>query len=361
MKFDLTEDQRWLKQNAREFFQRENSVTWAKMAEQGWMGLMIPIRYGGLGLGFVELTLLLEEMGYALAPGPFLATVVLGGSAILAAGNERQKREFLPRIARGELRLSLTGLSPEQNGVIAGPTAQGGDFSLEGRASAVLEARDADWLVVSAADAGPRGTRDAVSLFLVEGRRRGLTISKGDGIDQTRHLYGVRFSGVKVSRDRLLGKPGRGRTIRDRILAGASAALAAEMAGGALRILDMCVSHARQRFQFGKAIGSFQAIQHSLADMKVNIENARSLAYHAAWAVARNAQESPNAAAMAKAYGADAFLKAATEGIQIHGAAGFASEHDIHRYLRRALLCRGFCGDGISLRERVAQYYLDLP
>ncbi|OGR88114.1 MAG: hypothetical protein A3J74_06700 [Elusimicrobia bacterium RIFCSPHIGHO2_02_FULL_57_9] len=357
MNFALSEEQRWLQKNARDFFAIERPVEWQEMARQGWPGLILPAKYGGLGLGFFELALLMEEMGYALAPGPFFATVIFGGLPILTAGSERQKKLFLPRIARGELQLSLAGLLTNEPGLIMKDEGRG--FIVEGQAAAVLEAQGADWFVVSALRAGSDREHGALSLFLVEGCNPNVVISKLNGPDPSRNLYQVKFQGAKVAANMLLGRPGQGRAVLQKILACALAALSAEMAGATQKILDMCVSYARQRTQFGKAIGSFQAVQHGLADMKVTLENSRSLAYHAAWAVECDARNNVVAAMMAKAYAGEVFLKAAMDGVQIHGAVGFASEHGIHRYLRRALGCQGFCADALSLRERLARALLD--
>jgi len=332
---------------------------WTKLAEQGWLGLVYPEEYGGAGLGFVDLVVLMEEMGRVVMPGPFFATTVLGGLTILEAGSGAQKKEWLTRIAAGEAKSTLAWTEPNVRWDAAGVTttarAAGGDFVLSGTKLFVPDAHLADVLVVAARTSeGPR-PEDGVSLFLLPKNTAGLETKLLPTMDQTRKLCEVSFRDARVPGTALLGARDAGWPALARVLERATVALCAEMCGGAQRVLEMTTEYAKIRVAFGKPIGSYQGVKHRAADMLVDVENAKSLTYYAAWAVDENVAEAALAASMAKAYVTDAYRKVAGAGIQLHGGIGFTWEHDLHLYFKRAKSSEFTFGDSTYHRERVAQ------
>jgi alkylation response protein AidB-like acyl-CoA dehydrogenase len=375
MDFGFNQEQELLRATARKFFESEctsefvrarmaepagvTDAFWAKLAEQGWLGLIYPEEYGGAGLGFVDLTVLMEEMGRAVMPGPFFSTVLLGGLAILEAGSTAQKTEWLGKISAGEARTTLAFTEPNARWDAAAVTvsarASGGAFTLSGTKLFVLDAHLADVLVVVARTREGTRSEEGLSLFLVPKGARGVDVKLLPTMDQTRKLCEVTFTDVAVGADALLGPKDGAWAPLSRVLDRATVALCAEMCGGAQRVLDMTTEYAKIRIAFGKPIGSYQGVKHKAADMLVEIENAKSLTYYAAWAVDENVPEAPLAASMAKAYVSDAFRKAAGAGIQLHGGIGFTWEHDLHLYFKRAKSSEFTFGDGTWHRERVAQ------
>jgi alkylation response protein AidB-like acyl-CoA dehydrogenase len=375
MDFGFSDEQELLRATARKFFENEctsafvrrmadtpEGVTgefWAKLAEQGWLGLIFPEAHGGVGLGFVDLVVLMEEMGRVVMPGPFFSTVLLGGLAILEAGNEAQKTAWLPRIAAGQAKVALALTEPngrwDARGITLGATEAGGAFSLNGTKLFVLDAHIADAIVVAARTTASANPADGVSLFLVERGARGLDVALLPTMDQTRKLCEVTLRGVTVGRDALLGPPGRGWPALARVVERATVGLCAEMCGGAQRVLDMTTEYAKIRVAFGRPIGSYQGVKHKAADMLVEVENAKSLTYYAAWAVDEGVPEAALAASMAKAYVSDAYRRVAGAGIQLHGGIGFTWEHDLHFYFKRAKSSEVTFGDATLHRERVAQ------
>lgn len=377
MDFGFSEDQEMLRQSARDFLSKECPMTlvrkmmddesghspelWKKMAALGWQGLILPEEFGGAGLTFVDLVVVLEEMGRVVLPGPFLSTVVFAGLAIAESGSAEQKKKWLPRIANGDLVATLALIEPsgrwDADGIAATATPDGDGWKLEGTKLFVPDGHVAELLVVAARKPGSKGS-DGVSLFLVDAKTPGLGIAPLKTMDQTRKLSEVVLSGVKVGRDALLGAEGGAWKSIERIADRGKVALCAEMCGGAQRVLDMSVEYAKVREQFGKPIGSFQAIQHKCANMMVQVESAKSATYYAAWAVANDVPEAPLAAAMAKAYCSDAYRYVAGEGIQIHGGIGFTWEHDMHIFFKRAKSSEVTFGDATLNREIVAQHIL---
>ncbi len=318
MDFGFSEEQEMLRKSARDFLAAESPMTyvrrmmeddrgftdaqWKQMAELGWMGLILPEQYGGAGGDFVDMVVVLEEMGRAVLPGPFFATVVLGGVALLEGGSDGQKASFLPKIAAGDLRVTLAQLEPnarwDAEGIELQARKDGGGYRLAGTKLFVPDAHTADVIIVAGREPGSKGA-EGVTLFLVDA--------------------------------------------------------GAEMCGGAQKVLEMSVEYAKVREQFGRPIGSFQAIQHKCANMLVEVESSKSATYYAAWAVANDVAEAPLAAAMAKAYTSDAYRHTAGEGIQIHGGIGFTWEHDMHIYFKRAKSSEVTFGDATWNREIVAQ------
>jgi alkylation response protein AidB-like acyl-CoA dehydrogenase len=293
-------------------------------------------------------------------PGPFFASTILGGVAIDLGGNEEQKAAYLPPLASGEKRASLAQLEEsgrwDARGVALEARREGAGFHLRGTKLFVHDAHNADLLVVAARTGGGEGEA-GVTLFLVE-TPQGVRSRVLKTMDQTRKLCEVDLD-VVVGPEAVLGEVDSGWGLLDRVVDRAKVALCAEMCGGAQRVLDMSVEYAKVREQFGKPIGSFQAIQHKCADMLVQVESAKSATYYAAWAVAEDVPEAHLAACMAKAYSSDAYRQVAGEGIQIHGGIGFTWEHDMHLYFKRAKGSEVTFGDATWNRELVAQVVLD--
>jgi alkylation response protein AidB-like acyl-CoA dehydrogenase len=331
------------------------------MAELGWMGLIVPEEYGGAGLSYVDLVVVLEEMGRVVAPGPFFATVLLGGVTVLEGGSEAQKRSVLPAMAAGRLRMTLALLEPsarwDAGGVACEARPDGGGFRLTGTKLFVNDALLADKIICAARLAGTQGgdDRKGISLFLLDAKLPGMTITPLKTMDQTRKLAEITLQDVRVDAADVVGPLGAAWPIVERVMDRGRVGLCAEMCGGAQRVLDMSVEYAKVREQFGRPIGSFQAIQHKCADMLVEVESAKSATYYAAWAVANDVADAPLAAAMAKAYCSDAYRHTAGEGIQVHGGIGFTWEHDMHLYFKRAKSSEVTFGDATWNRELVAR------
>ncbi|MGH7319799.1 MAG: acyl-CoA dehydrogenase family protein [Candidatus Rokuibacteriota bacterium] len=378
MDFGFSHEQELLRQTARSFLDKECASAfvrrmmddpqgttdefWQKLAELGWLGLIYPEAYGGVGLGFVDLTVVLEEMGRVVMPGPYFSTVLLGGLTLLEAGSEAQKSEWLPRIAAGQARatLALTEESARWDAagvqLAARPTGSG-EYVLSGTKLFVPDAHTADLLIVAARTAKPpkEDPHYGVSLFLVPAHAKGVQATQLPTMDQTRKLYDVTLRRVQVGAEARLGPLHQGWALLARVLERATVALCAEMCGGAQKILEMSTEYAKVRVAFGKPIGTYQAVKHKCADMLVAVENAKSVTYYAAWAADERVPEAGLAASMAKAYVSDAYRKAAGDGIQIHGGIGFTWEHDLHLYFKRAKGSEVTFGDATFHRERVAQ------
>jgi alkylation response protein AidB-like acyl-CoA dehydrogenase len=374
MNFGFNDEQELLRSTARKFFENEcgsdtvrrlmetpegiSPDLWTKIAEQGWLGLVFPEAYDGLGLGLVDLVVLMEEMGRAVVPGPYFSTVLLGGLAVLEAGSEAQKKEWLPKIAAGDKRVALAWMEPSAQlgpaGVTLAATEKGGRYTLSGTKLFVHDAHTADALVV-AARTRPGAGAEGVSLFLLPRDTSGLRVTLLPTMDQTRKLCEVTCADVTVGADALLGAAGAGWAPLGRVLDRATVALCAEMCGGAQKVLDMTVEYAKIRQAFGRPIGSYQGVKHRAADMLVDVENGKSITYYAAWALDEGAAEAPLAVSMAKAYVSDAFRRVAAAGIQLHGGIGFTWEHDLHLYFKRAKGSEFTFGDATHHRERVAQ------
>ena len=326
-------------------------AVWEQMANQlGLQGLAIPEEFGGSGYGYVELALVLEEMGRSLLCAPFFSTVALAANAVLSSGDEGAKRDLLPGIASGATIATVALCEPsgrwDAAGVTLPATPTAGGYALTGTKSFVIDGSTAGLILVAArTDAG-------VSLFAVDGDADGLTRTGLATMDQTRKQSVLAFDGTPA---RLVGADGGGWAIVSRTLDLAAVALAAEQVGGAQKVLDMSVAYAKVRVQFGRPIGSFQAIKHKCADMLVEVESARSAAYYAAWAAAEDSDELPAVASLAKAYCSDAYFHATAENIQIHGGIGFTWEHPAHLYFKRAKSSELYLGDPAYHRELLAQ------
>jgi alkylation response protein AidB-like acyl-CoA dehydrogenase len=367
MLFAVTDEQDLLRQSVRDFLAATSPMTevrrlmetgsgydpavWAQLAGGlGLTGLTIPAEYGGTGAGFGELAIVCEEMGRALYCGPYFASAVVAASAIQTAATPERKQELLPAIAAGEVIATLAVAEDdgrfEQAAISLRARRDKDDYQLHGHKSFVLDGALADVIVVA-------GRLDGeLALFTVDGGAPGLDRTVLPTLDMTRKLARLEFSGVQA---RLLCPPGPAAEALARTLDLAVIALAAEQVGGSQRCLDMSVEYAKNRFQFGRPIGSFQAIKHKCADMLLDVESARSAAYFAAWAAADSSPELPAVASLAKAYCSEAFFRTAGQNIQIHGGIGFTWEHDAHLYFKRAKSAELLFGDPVYHREQLVQ------
>jgi hypothetical protein len=364
MNFDYSQEQQQLMREARRFLDdrcpaaRVRTVLedrarsydeqlWESVADLGWLGTSIPERYGGLGLGYVELCALAEELGRALAPIPFASTLYFFAEALILAGSERQCTEWLPRIARGELIGCLA--TSEGPGLSQSVSCSVESGRLVGIKIPVTDGDVAQIALVLAKEAGAPG------LFVVELSDPAVVRSVLQSIDGTRGLARLSFEGAQVER---LGAAGEGLRLLDQLLCRAAVPLAFEQVGGADRCLELACEHARQRYAFGRPVGSYQAIKHRLADMYVKNQLARSNAYYAAWALAVGAAELPLAAATARLAADEAFGFAAQENIHIHGGMGFTWEADAQLYFRRARHLSLVAGSPATWSERLVESLL---
>jgi alkylation response protein AidB-like acyl-CoA dehydrogenase len=365
--FAFSEEQEELRSSVRRFLDDKSPMTevrrlmettdgydpavWAQMGTQlGLQGLAIPEEYGGSGFTYVELIVVLEEMGRSLLCAPYFATIALAANTILASGDDAAKKELLPGIATGDTIATLAFTEDngrwDEGGITTTATRAGDGWTLDGHKMFVLDGHVANLLVVAAR------TPAGLSLFAVEGDAPGLTRTPLATMDQTRKQARLELAGTP---GRLIGADGGASAGLSRTLDLAAVALAAEQVGGAQRCLDMSVEYAKERVQFGRPIGSFQAIKHKCADMLLEVESAKSAAYYAGWAAAESSDELPVVASLAKAYCSDAYFHAAAENIQIHGGIGFTWEHDAHLYFKRAKSSELLLGDPTYHRELLAQ------
>jgi len=376
MDAQLSEEQRLLQESARDLLARECPMSfvreqmagergftdrfWGQLAALGWTGLVLPEAHGGAGLGWVDLAVVLEEMGAALVPGPFFSSVVLGATAIARAGTPEQHARFLPALAAGERRATLALREP--GGGALGPVRMvaradaGGAARLSGDKAFVLDGHSADWVVVAARRDEPDGP---LGLAVVAGDAPGVATRAVDYTDATRKVAELRLDDVAVPAEAWLGGEADASEALEATLDAARVALCAEMAGLGQRVLDLSVAYAKAREQFGKPIGSFQAIQHKCADMLLRVENLRSAAWYAAWARDEGEPDARAAAAMALAYASEAGPAVAGEGIQIHGGLGYTWEQDLHLYYKRAKANEVVLGDVSTSRELVARRAFD--
>ena len=373
MNFAFSEEQEELRRSVRRFLEDKSASAevrrlmettdgydpkiWSQMAnELGLQSLHIPEAYGGQGFSFVELVVVLEEMGRALLCAPYFSSVCLAANAILTAGTEDQKAALLPGIAAGETIATLAFTEPsgkwDANGITMEASSDGsGGYTLSGTKMFVLDGHTANLIVVAARAAGSGGT-EGISFFTVEGDAAGLTRTALPTMDQTRKQAKLEFSNVPAT---LLGEEGAGWAALSKTLDQVAVCLAAEQVGGAQKCLDMSVDYAKNRIQFGRPIGSFQAIKHKCADMLLEVESSKSAAYYAGWAAAEDNDELPVVASLAKSYCSEAYFHAAAENIQIHGGIGFTWEHDAHLYFKRAKSSEILFGDPTYHRELLAQ------
>jgi alkylation response protein AidB-like acyl-CoA dehydrogenase len=326
-------------------------AVWRQMADQlGLQSLTIPEEFGGSGFTYVELLVVLEEMGAALLCAPFFSSVALAANALLTSGDDEAKKSYLPGIASGETIATLA--ITEDNGkwdfggIELAATKKGDGWVLDGHKMFVIDGHVANLIIVAARTAA------GVTLFAVAGDAPGLTRTALPTMDQTRKQARLEFSGTPAT---LIGTDGGAEAGLSKTLDLAAVALAAEQVGGAQHVLDASVEYAKTRIQFGRPIGSFQAIKHKCADMLLEVESAKSAAYYAAWAAAEDSDELPVVASLAKSYCSEAYFHSAAENIQIHGGIGFTWEHPAHLYFKRAKSSELLLGDPSYHRELLAQ------
>lgn len=354
MDLGLNEVQQMLKSSAQELLSRECPLTlvrameedsrgytdelWRQIVGVGWTGLVFPEQYGGTGGFFLDLAVLLEEMGRALVPSPFFSTVVLGGLTVLDAGNDAQKLDILPRICSGQLIMTLAlteaTVTYEPWGVETSAERQGDSYLLNGTKLFVPDAQAADLILVAARTSSATDPAQGITLFMVPVGSQGLSISPLNTISSDRQ-YEVTFGGVTVPADSTLGPVDGGWPVVHRALQRAIVGKCAEMLGGADAVLEMTAEYVKQRTQFGRPIGSFQAVQHHCANMATDVEGSRNIAYQAAWRVAEGGPAEKEVS-MAKAWISAAYERVCATAHQCHGAIGFTKEHDLQLYTRRA-------------------------
>jgi len=377
MEFSLNEEQEMLKTMARDFLEKEcpkahvrammddekgySPELWQKMAEVGWLGLVLPEEYGGAEMNFRDLTILCEEMGRALLPSPFISTLILVGLPILAAGTEEQKQEFLPKIANGEIVCTLAAL--EESGdlwaddINTKAVQHGDDYLINGTKLFVPDAKSADYILCAARTKRATDSEEGITLFLIDATEWGIYVTPLKTMDETRKLGEVSFTDVAVPARNILGELHKGWPILEQTALRAKAALCAEMVGGGETVLDITVNYAKERIAFGVPIGSFQAIKHKCADMLTSLEYARSLMEGAAEAIKDDSPRAPVIVSMAKSFCGDTYKQVTNEGIQIHGGIGYTWDHDMNLYFKRARSSDTAFGDSNYHRELIAQSF----
>jgi alkylation response protein AidB-like acyl-CoA dehydrogenase len=332
-----------------------DEATWKQLTQElALTGLAISEDHGGQGFGFVELGIVLEEMGRVLLPSPFLATAALAATAIQNSGTADQQAELLPRIANGDAIGTLAFAEPggrwDADGIETTATPGDGAYVLDGTKSFVLDGHQASVIVVAARLPGTSGP-DGVGLFVIDGDADGVTRTLLDTIDRTRKQARIDLAAVRGTP---LGEPGDGWAGIEKTLDQIAVCLAAESTGSAERAMEMAVQYAKDRVQFGRPIGSFQAVKHRCADMLLQVESAKTAAYYAMWAAGEDDEELRLAAPMAKAYCTEAAFTVARGNIQVHGGIGFTWEHDAHLYFRRGKTNELLFGDPAYHRRVLA-------
>jgi alkylation response protein AidB-like acyl-CoA dehydrogenase len=363
LNFDFSDDQKSLKDQARKFLSEKagakvargvldnaavsyDQTLWRSVAEMGWLGAAIPEQHGGLGLGRLELCVLAEEIGRAVAPVPFSSTVYFFAEALLLAGSDAQKAAHLPKVASGET-IGCFALSEGPGAPTAASIqAKFDGAALNGVKIPVTDGDCANWAVVVAKEGA------GVSLVLVDLNQPGVTRTTLQTLDPTRGHAKLDFKNAKAER---LGAAGQGWDLAEAVLDRAAVLLAFEQVGGSQACLEMATDYAKARYAFSRQIGSFQAIKHKLADMYVAIEVARSNAYYGAWALSTEAAELPFAAAASRAAASDCYYLCAKENIQTHGGMGFTWDVDCHLFFRRAKLLAVQAGAPAVWKEKLVR------
>jgi alkylation response protein AidB-like acyl-CoA dehydrogenase len=370
MDLALNEQQEMLRKMARDFLTTEcpkklvrdmeedakgySPEVWRKMAELGWLGLPFAEQYGGMASSFFDLCVLLEEIGRACLPGPFFPTVVLAGMAIADAGDDAQKQDFLTAITNGE-RIVAFAIDEASGGYDAASIAveahhQGDHYTVKGTKLFVQYANVADWILCVARTKKSQKPEDGITMLLVKNEQPGVTCTVMPTLAKDKQCEVV-FNGAKGI---ALGKPDHGWAEVAKLVQRAAVAKSVEMVGGAQQVVEMSVAYAKERVQFDKPIASFQAIQHHCANMALNVDTARLLAYQAACKIT-DGEPCESEAAMCKAWASDAYQRVVMLGHQVHGAIGFTLDHDMQLYSRRAKAAEVALGDADYQRELLAQ------
>ena len=373
MDFGLSEEQEILRTSARDFLQKEcpkqlvrqldesdegySPELWRKMSDLGWMGLPFPSKYGGGDGSFLDLVVLLEAMGYNIVPGPFFSTVVLGGVTVLAAGDEDQKKDLLSKVAMGKLILTLALTEPTAKydaiSVTTTASARDGKYIINGTKLFVPDANVADYLLCVARTERASKPENGLTIFLVDSKAPGVKCTLLKTLARDKQCEVV-FDNVAVPEENILGKLNQGWKIIENVLEKAKVAKCAEMIGGAQAALDMAVAYAKERVQFNRPIGSFQAIQHYCANMVSDVDGSRFVTYKAAWKVSEELPATMDVA-IAKAWTGAAYSRVTLLAHQIFGAVGFTMDHDMHLYYRRAKAGDIMFGDSSAQRAIVAR------
>jgi len=373
MDLELSKEQKALKNSVREFLRKEcppeqmrlmrtdelgyAKSLWGKMAELGWMGVMIPEIYDGMGGNFIDLSIIMESMGEVCCPGPFFSTVVLGGLSLLAAGSEEQKSELLPKMVDGDLVMALAQNEPDSwydtSSIRTTAKKDGDAYIIEGTKLFVENAHIADIIVCAAKTNDSTSPEEAITLFLIDAKDPAVKCTVLDTLAYDKQTE-VIFDKVKVSSSHILGAESGGWQILKKIEEQAAVAKCAELVGIIQTTFDMTVNYAKDRRQFGRPIGSFQAIQHHCANMVIDVDGARFITYQAAWRIAQGLPIDMEAS-MAKAFTSEASRKVTFLGHQIHGAISFCDEHDMHLFYRKAKAGEMAFGDGSYHLEKIAQ------
>ncbi|MDY7033518.1 MAG: acyl-CoA dehydrogenase family protein [Thermodesulfobacteriota bacterium] len=372
MDFSLSEEQEMLKKTAHDFLTKECPPSfvketikdergysidmWKKMADLGWMGLIFPEPYGGMEGSFLDITVLLEEMGKASLISPFFSSVILGGLALLEGGNEKQKDTFLPKVIQGDVLFTLAITEPNgkysSDGIESTAAKSGEGYIINGTKLFVPYAHVADHIVIVARTGNGLGP-DGITLFIVDSKTPGITYTPLITIAGEKE-FEVTLDQVEVSYESVLGDLNRGWPIIEKVWPKVIVAKCAEMVGGAQQALEIAINYAKEREQFGRPIGTLQAVQHFCSDMVTDVDACRYITYQAAWMLSCG-YPCAKEVAMAKAWCSDAFKRVTAKGQQIHGAIGFTEEHDLHLYYKNAKSWELLYGDSTFHREIVAQ------
>jgi len=376
MDFTLNEEQEMIKRNAREFLTENcppslvkemeldekgySPVLWKQMAEMGWLGLVFPEKYGGTDGNFLDLMVLVEELGRALAPAPFFSTVILGGLLILEAGNESMRKTYLPKIAEGELVFSLALTEPEggweQASIKVQAVSDKDGYLISGTKLFVADAGIADYLICAART--DTSSDNGVTLFLVDARNPKIEYTRLNTMTRDKQCE-VIFNQVRVTNQDIIGELNKGWDLLQKVLAYAALAKSIEMLGGMQKTLELTAEHARQRVQFGQPIGKFQAIQHHCANMLISLDSSRWLAYRTAWMMSKGLP-CLKEVYLTKAWLSNAYQKLIRLGVQVHGGIGIMEEYETQLYFRHAKAAEVAFGDTDYYREKAAQQLLDL-
>ncbi|ASP48299.1 acyl-CoA dehydrogenase family protein [Cognaticolwellia beringensis] len=385
MEFSFTQEQKMIRDTAEAFLAEVSSseaVRTAMATEQGyedkiwqricaemyWQAIHIPEEYGGMGLGYVELVVMLEEMGRYLLCSPFFSTVCLGANALIIAGTPEQKQQYLSEICEGSLTATLayTGKNGQwgADAVQATVIPQGDNYLLNGSFRYVPDGHTASLIIVAVRDEGSSG-EDGISLFTLDAHTPGVSRTWLPTMDETRKQAEITLDNVIVSKAHLMGAQSKAWPQLNKIIHLATIATAAEQTGGAQQILDLTVEYTKERVQFGRPVAGFQAVKHQAADMMLRAEVAKSAVYYAACVAEEAINGGPlagelaEAASVAKSYCSDGYFKNASDAIQLHGGVGFTWEYDVHLYFKRAKSSELFLGNAAYHREQVAKLLLD--
>lgn len=385
MEFAFTEEQEMIRDTAAAFLAEVSdsaAVRRAMGTEQGyepelwgricsemyWQAIHIPEAYGGMGLGYVELVAMMEQMGRSLLCSPFFSTVCLAGNALRVAGSEAQQGRWLAQLCEGALTATLAfngGSSRwDAESITATWRHEGDGYVLDGDYRYVIDGHTADLLIVAARAEGTTGD-EGISLFLLPAATSGVSRQWLATMDQARKQAAVQLNSVSLAADALMGEPGQGWTSLSKIIDLATIALAAEQVGGCQQLLDMTVDYTSERVQFNRTIASYQAVKHKAADMMLQTEVARSAIYYAACVAQEALEGGPlagelrEAASVAKSYCSDAYFAVAGDALQLFGGVGFTWEYDVHLYFKRAKSSEHLLGNGVFHRERLARMLLD--